>query len=267
MSHGWIDGHCHLSDPRLENRIEQVVHESRLAGVDGWVQGGVSPEDWDRQERLSARIGGGRVLTSFGLHPWWVTRASGEELKEGMSQLLERLPRADAAGEMGLDYSERNRGEEKADVQAEAFRSQLRMAQDVRKPLVLHIVGAKAHTQALDILAEFAPFPKGGLVHSFSASQELAERYVALGFLLSISGAATKAGFQKLKKALDWLPAEHLVIETDSPDQPPAGVEGLNEPSRLLEVAQAVAELRNESTEAVLDRSAANLRKLFGRMS
>src|SRR3954471_10138132 len=143
MMSGWIDGHCHLSDPRLEDRLERVIADSRKAGVEAWVQGGVSPEDWDRQLNLRDRLGSGQVLISFGLHPWWVTRASGEELKDGMAALRSRLAGADAAGEMGLDFSEKNRGSEKADIQADAFRGQLQLAQQAKKPLILHVV--KAH--------------------------------------------------------------------------------------------------------------------------
>jgi TatD DNase family protein len=256
----WIDGHCHLADPRLAGSLDQVLAASRDAGVDAWVQGGVSPEDWDRQLELKRKLGKERLLTSFGLHPWWVSGSSKAEVESGLEALARRLPEADALGELGLDLGEKHAAS--LELQTFAFREQLKLAREAGKPLVLHIV--RAHTQAIEILREFSPYPAGGLVHSFSSSRETAKVYVGLGLLLSISGVITKPGFQTLKKTLDWLPIENLVLETDSPDQPPAGVTGLNEPARLVEVARAAGEIRGEGAEALLAASAGNLRKLFG---
>jgi TatD DNase family protein len=260
MTAGWIDGHCHLADPRLEDSLEQVLAASREAGVGAWVQGGVCPEDWDRQLALQAKLGKGHFLISFGLHPWWVSAASRPQVDAGLEALRRRLPEADGAGELGLDLGEKHAGS--LELQQFAFREQLEIAKAARKPLVLHIV--RAHPQAIEILRQSAPYPAGGLVHSFSSSTENARTYIQLGFLLSISGAVTKPGFQTLKKALDWLPSERLVLETDSPDQPPAGVTGLNTPARLFDVATAIGKIRGEPPEELLTASAANLRKLFG---
>lgn len=261
----WIDGHCHLADPRLAARLGQVLAASREAGIDAWVQGGVSPEDWDRQlelkrELADGKLGPGHLLTSFGLHPWWVSGSSATEVEAGLATLAKRLAKADAAGELGLDLTEKHAAS--LELQSHAFREQLKLAKAAAKPLVLHIV--RAHTQAVEILREFSPFPAGGLVHSFSSSRETAKVYLGLGFLLSISGVITKPGFQTLKKTLSWLPAASLVLETDSPDQPPAGVSGLNEPARLLDVARAAGALRGEEPEALLAASAGNLKRLFG---
>src|SRR5262245_16221301 len=105
---GWIDGHCHLADPRYRETLDEVLKTSLQAGVEAWVQGGVSPEDWDRQLLLKNDLGGDRVATSFGLHPWWVTRATEAELLQGLTLLEKRLSEASAAGELGIDLSERN---------------------------------------------------------------------------------------------------------------------------------------------------------------
>jgi TatD DNase family protein len=266
----WIDGHCHLADPRLAGKLDDVLAASREAGVDAWVQGGVSPEDWDRQLALkrklaasagsSAKHGKGPLLTSFGLHPWWVAQAAPEDVEAGLQTLARRLPEADALGELGLDLTEKHAAS--LALQSRAFREQLGLAKSAGKPLVLHIV--RAHTQAIEILTEFQPFPAGGLVHSFSASRETAKVYVGMGFLLSISGVITRPGFQTLKRALTGLPSESLVLETDSPDQPLEGSSGLNTPARLLDVARAVAALRNQAPEELLEASTGNLKRLFG---
>jgi TatD DNase family protein len=261
----WIDGHCHLADPRFDPERADVIARSEALGIGAWVQGGVSPEDWDRQAKLKAAYGGEKIYTSYGLHPWWVTRAGREEIQRGLELLAQRLPEADAAGELGLDLGEKNGGPPTLELQAGVFREQLKIARAAGKPLVLHVV--RAHTQALDILKEFSPYLAGGLVHSFSGSRETAAQYLEQGFLLSISGGVTKPGFQTLKKALNSLPPERLVLETDAPDQPVEGVTGLNEPCRLVEIARAAAAIRGGSAEELLETSARNIRKLFGRPS
>ncbi|MCM2323935.1 MAG: TatD family hydrolase, partial [Oligoflexia bacterium] len=76
-------------------------------------------------------------------------------------------------------------------------------------------------------------------------------------------GVATRKGYESLKKAVVKIPPASLVLETDSPDQPPACWPGLNEPATLLRVAETVAALRKESPEALLLRSAENLRRVF----
>jgi TatD DNase family protein len=257
----WIDAHCHLADARLERDLENILEISRQAGVRRWVQGGVSPADWDRQALLQKRLGKDSFAMSFGLHPWWVARASAEECDRALDRLAERLPEAQGAGELGIDLSHRNGGEGTLAAQARVFREGLRRALRAERPLVLHVV--RAHTQVLEILEELGTFPQGGLVHSFSGPKEIAARYIALGLDLSISAAVTRPGYETLKRAVSWLPARHLVIETDSPDQAPSGTSGLNDPSRLIDVARAVGALRKESPELILDRSAARLTELF----
>jgi TatD DNase family protein len=232
---------------------------SQDAGVGGWIQGGVSPRDWDRQLELQERYGPGFV-TSFGLHPWEASRLRDEEILHVLGELELRLAQAQALGETGLDHSARFSPEQRR-MQLLAFEGQLRILSKHPKPLILHVV--QAHDAALAMLRKAGPFPKGGLVHSFSASVEAAQEYLRLGFLLSISGAVAKRGFQKLKSALSSLPLDKIVVETDSPDQSPiAGTR--NEPARLILIAEAIGKLRGIDRDEVLDRSTENLRKLFG---
>src|SRR6185503_18800065 len=152
--------------------------------INGWVQGGVSPEDWDRQLALQSKLGKQALFTSFGLHPWWVAKSSREQVDQGLEALAKRLGEADGAGELGLDAGDRYKTS--LELQSHAFREQLKLAKAAGKPLVLHIV--RAHPQAIEILEESGPYPAGGLVHSFSSSIENAKAYIHLGFLLSISG-------------------------------------------------------------------------------
>jgi TatD DNase family protein len=255
----YIDAHCHLADLRIFADVDAILERSRAQGVEAWVQGGVDPADWQRQDELKKRFPK-EIYTSFGLHPWWVAKNSQADFDLALEQLALKLPQADALGEIGLDYGPRL-GESDHESQKYAFRKQLELLKNQPKPLVLHIV--RSHPDASAMLNEFGPFGREGIVHSFSGTKENARKYLDLGLSLSISGGITRKGFESLKKAVTYIPLDRLLVETDSPDQPLEG-QSLNEPTSLIEIARVISKLReNESAENVLQASATNVARIF----
>lgn len=262
----WMDAHCHLADPRYSDlSLRAVIERSRAAHVRGWIQGGYSPKDWDRQIWLQQQYGPG-VVTSFGLHPWWVAQASREDIENGITLLRDRGQYSQAIGELGLDFLPKFKSSEQLKQQYLAFELQLTIAKELKKPVILHIV--KAHSEALKVLKRMGPFPYGGIVHAFSGPQETALAYLSFGFLISISGAITRKGFRSLKESISTLPLDRIVIETDSPDQMPIlpglNQEKLNEPANLIGVAKCLAKLTHGDYEEALSKSTDNLKRLFG---
>ncbi len=277
-----IDGHCHLADPRwsdpaLGAGLEAALSEARARGIDRFIQGGVGPDDWERQRELARRYPG-EVYCTFGIHPWWVISHSDTELEKAFSRLegefLTSTAGAVGVGELGLDLSERalagsagqatpHQASNDIVRQLKWMERQLDLAEARGLPVILHIV--RAHEQALKLL-ESRPSPaRGGLVHSFSGSPSDAKRYQALGLTLSISSGVARKGFERLKKAVVQVPLETLVIESDAPDQPPPRLAGgLNRPAAIWDVAEAVGSLRGVSAEAILENSRDRLEKIFG---
>ncbi len=262
-SHNWIDAHCHLASPKFRSSLPEVIQRSQQVGVTGWIQGGIEPHDWNRQKLIKMEYGS-RILTSFGLHPWWVSSANPEAVDSALKVLEHLLPEANALGELGLDFGkghDHNRA-----LQLTAFESQLKLAKKFQRPLILHVV--RAHSETLEILGTLAPFPQGGIVHSFTGSIEIAQKYCELGFLISLGGAVTQEGYFAVKKAIPLLSLPQIVVETDSPDQVPK-IEGMaplkiNEPQYLVAIAHGIAQLKGTTVEEVLDQSTRNLEKLFG---
>lgn len=245
-----IDAHCHLADPRLLGRQDELFRRCEEKGIGAFIQGGVGPDDWRRQLTL-ARSYPGRVHPCFGLHPGFVSDASedgarsrmGNRLEEALGLLPRLLSQAVGLGELGLDFSHRT-SVESHELQKEVFVRQLELVRASPLPLVLHVV--RAHGPALDLLRAHAPYPRGGLIHSFSASWEVADQYLALGFTISVGGAVTREkGFETLKRAVARFPPDRLVIESDSPDQAPDRFDplwpGLNDPRSLWSVAKALS--------------------------
>ena len=260
----WVDAHCHLADERLENRLDDILERSRAVGVGAWVQGGVSPDDWERQLKLKEKFGKA-IVTAFGLHPWWVASNRKSEVEAALKKLEKKIPEAQALGELGLDFGPKHSSAENNLRQFWAFESQIEIAKRADKPLILHVV--RAHAEALDILRDHGQYPASGIVHSFSSSYEIAKQYLDLGFYLSIGGSITREGFQNIKKAVGSFPLDRIVIETDSPDQTPKlpGIENdaLNEPTNLIGIAQVLASLCGVERGALLSSSSDRLRKLF----
>jgi len=246
-----IDAHCHLANPQIEKNLDAIRERSIQAGISEWIQGGINPEDWNRQLRLKERFQEG-IHLAFGMHPWWVAENSAETLEAGFEELKTRLHLAEWLGETGLDYLPKYVSQR--EKQTEYFEKQLELSQSIGKPVVLHIV--HAHSDALMILKKWRVHR--GIVHSFCEGKEVLKKYLDLGFLISIGPAVVKDGYRRVKEAIPFIPRDQLVLETDCPN-----ARG-TEPTQLLEIAQKVSELKGNMTGAeLLSQSTQNLKKLL----
>jgi TatD DNase family protein len=252
----YIDAHCHLFDSRLDTTREEILDRARAVGIRAFIQGGVSPADWDRQ--LASDEEG--LHRTFGLHPWFVAHNDQKSCQQALDQLPQYLPKAVALGELGLDY-QRRFDPSSHQRQQYFFSAQLQLAKDYRLPVVLHFV--QAHTISIAILKE-VQHRKGGIVHGFSGSYEIARQYLDLGYHLSIGTGLVQKGYRKLKNAVSRLPLDRLVVESDAPDgSVPGQNRTYNEPIAILAVAQAIAESHQTSQETVLEQSAKRVREIF----
>lgn len=256
-----FDTHCHLQE--LDD-VDAAIARAQAAGVARLLLAGVAPEAWERDDALAARHDS--LWLSYGLHPQAVAMLDDRACDEIVRALDERLGRRDArvvaVGEIGLDGV----GERRASIdrQERVFRAQLALARKHSLPVALHVL--REHPRALAILRD-EPLPSGGVLHSCSASPELAQKYVALGLHVSFSGSITwHRGDNKAARAAAVVPRDRLVVETDAPDQTPEPHRpGRNEPAFLVAIVQAIAHLWGvEFAEAarVTDENAHRLFKL-----
>ena len=162
-----------------------------------------------------------------------------------------------AVGECGLDIFVEDFD---ADAQQLYFDGQLALARDFDLPVIVHA------RRAVDaVIASFKRVGKlRGVVHSFSGSPEQARQLWQLGFLIGVGGPATYTRANRLRGLVARMPLEHLLLETDAPDQPDAEIRGQrNEPARLDYVCRTIAELRGVEVEAIASATTANARRLF----
>lgn len=178
-----------------------------------------------------------------------------------------RLPRVVAIGETGLDYY-RIGVRSHADMhwQRERFRTHIRAARQLQKPLVIHTRSASVDTLAIlrEEGEDGSPGSAGGVFHCFTESEDVARQALDMGFYISFSGILTFKTAQDLRDVASWVPMDRLLIETDSPYLAPVPHRGkTNNPSYVPHVAKLLASLRSRSTEEIGTLTSENFSRLF----
>lgn len=263
----FIDSHSHWSDPRYTPEIvESLLKKARGLDITEFMLGGVDQADWQRQIELKWMHPESFHLC-FGLHPYFVSKTSSLDCEMALDDLVKVIDQSLGLGETGLDFRDKileSGGlsrEEGMAHQIDFFENQIELSKVYQKPMVLHIV--QAHEKALQIFEMWGVPDRLGMVHAFNGSYETAKKYIDLGFMISLGGAVTFDKNQKLHQAAAQIPAEYLLVESDSPDQAPQNWTGLNDSSSLWQIAEKIGNLRGKSAEDILEISTQNFKKLF----
>lgn len=255
-------------DPELFSSWMQVSIQKRISF---FMQGGIDPKNWQQQE-IAYKKFPGHFGVSMGLHPYFIAQNDTSTceialdlLSRQVSSFKKNQPSAILAlGELGLDFrkSEDPLFTNSKERQITFFENQLELVDWLQLPVVFHIV--RAHPEAFQILQMWKPRNLKGLVHSFNGPIELANAWIKQGLYLSVGGPVCYEKNQKLRKCIAEMPLEYLLLETDSPDQPPPGYQkGFNPPYSLWDVAKTIGAIRNLDAEEILDISNKNFIKVF----
>ena len=248
-----IDSHSHIDDTRFDADRSQVVARARQAGVGLQIVPAVTAASWPGLKQVCSEHAG--LYPAYGLHPIFIAEHDAGDLAR-LPQWLQR-ERPVAVGECGLDLWI---DEPQADRQRDIFLGQLRLAREFDLPVIVH--ARKALDEVINSLRRIGGLR--GVLHSFSGSIEQARQLWRLGFHLGIGGPVTYPRAQRLRRVVAQMPIEHLLLETDSPDQPLCGHQGQrNEPARLTQVLAVVAQLREQPEAALAAATSANARALF----
>jgi TatD DNase family protein len=253
-----VDSHCHLDRLDLKpfnGQLSGALEAAAQHGVDHFLCVCVSLEAWPVMLRQVEPFT--NVSVSVGVHP---------SMKRGRAPQFDELlelaghPKVVAIGETGLDYFH---DQDKA-RQQDWFRTQIAVAQATGKPLIIHT--RDAHTDTLHILERENAADIGGVVHCFSEDWDTAVRFMALNFVISLSGIVTFKNATQLHEVARRLPADCLLVETDSPYLAPEPHRGAkNQPAWVRHVAEGVARLRGETLAHVAETTTANYFRVFGR--
>lgn len=254
-----VDAHCHFDFPVFDGHRDSILAEAERLGVSALVVSGTCPATWPRLRELAERYRAVRYAP--GIHPWWL----GEVEPDAIARLEEELSRPAtqrvAIGECGLDLLR-----EDYEGQLELFRTQVKLASRHEYPLLIHSV--RTHDEVAALLRR-EQYTMPALVHGFSGSWQQAARLWDQGVYIGVGGVITHDRARKTRDTIRKLPGRALVLETDAPDMPPAGVrKGENTPLNLPRVFEALCELREEEPEALAEQLLENTERLFmGRLA
>ena len=250
-----FDTHCHLDIPECFPDWAEQLARARVVGLRQMLLPGVTRRGWPGMLAMARENPG--IYAAPGLHPMYLDRHRDEDLA-----LLEEIatqPKVVAIGEIGLDYYHT---EPDRDAQQRLFEAQLAIAARRHLPILLHI--RKAHDRVLATLRR-KHFCEGGIVHAYNGSLQQARAFIELGFFIAVGGAITWQRSRKIRAVAASLPLNRLTLETDAPDIPIAGQSGLrNLPENILPICQALAELRDETAEAIARATTMNARRVLG---
>lgn len=254
-----VDSHAHIEAGLFAKDRDQVVSRAREAGVGAVVNVGSDLRSSQASIRLAERYG--ELHAAVGFHPHNAAKLADGDLDK-LAQLAQH-PKVVAIGEIGLDF---HRNLSPREAQVEAFKKQLELADRLGMPVIIH--SRNAQDEVLSILTEWAGHAKRerplGVLHCFSGDGELGQRYIEMGFLLSIAGPVTYPSSHVVGIAKD-IPLEKLLIETDCPFLTPQPYRGKrNEPSYLSFIVEKIAEIRGVPPGVVAERTAENATELFG---
>jgi TatD DNase family protein len=216
-----IDSHCHLDDEAYDADRLEVIARARSAGVTGIVIPGFERDEWERLPGVCALDP--MLHCAVGLHPWYLHLLDEAELACAIAELPVRAEAygAIAIGECGLDGLKAKRDGAPLSVQVRVLEAHLEVARRLALPVILHCV--HAHQGMLELLERGGPLAAGGVLHSYSGSAELVPRYARLNLYFSFAGILTRDNAKRPRRALEAVPRERLLLESDGPDQAPQG--------------------------------------------
>ena len=254
-----VDSHAHLNSPELSDELDEVLDRAGKAGVTHLLTiGCVSPDLEAITQGLNLVQEHANIFAALGVHPHdaqGYTAEIGGKILQTMSH-----PKVIGWGEIGLDYYYQNSD---AESQITCFRSQLELALQAQKPVIIHSRAAAEPT--CSILEEYVQDGLRGVLHCFTYDQTTADRCLDFGFYLSFGGIVTFPRAEELQSIARQTPPDRYLLETDSPYLAPVPFRGkTNQPAYVVKVAEKLAELRNVDLETIARESTKNFERLFG---
>lgn len=251
-----VDSHCHLNYKGLREDQPGVIERARAAGVGTMLGISTRAGEWD--EVVALADAHPDIWATIGVHP----HEADSHADTDAARLIDaaRHPKVIGIGETGLDYfydhSDRDR-------QRDSFRAHIAASRATGLPLIVHTRDAEEDTAAI-VREEMAVGAFPGVIHCFTASAAFAEQALALGFYISLSGILTFKNARDLQAVAATLPAERILVETDSPFLAPVPMRGkVCEPAYVARTAAFLADLRGVDLDTIAAQTTDNFFRLF----
>ncbi len=251
--HGIFDSHAHYDDEAFDPDRDELLNHISQNGVCAVINAGCDLPSSHEGIALSQKYP--FFYSSIGIHPHEAQSVTQETIEELRS--LAQNPKVVAVGEIGLDYHYDLSPREK---QREVFEQQLLLAKELSLPVIIH--SREATEETLTLLKKYRP---QGVVHCFSGSAETAREIVGLGMYLGFTGMITFKNTKHALEAIQAVPADRLLLETDCPYMTPVPYRGKRCDSTMIALtAQKMAQLKNLPVQEMIDLARQNTCRLFG---
>ena len=253
-----IDTHCHLDDSGYEEDLEEVLQRAAQDNVTHTLIPGADPKDLQRAQYLCHKHK--NLYFAAGVHPYHIKDYDEEYLRKFLTD-----PKCIAVGECGLDYfrlpKDKEEKEAEKALQKEIFIKQIKLSQEFKKPLIVHI--REASFDAKTIMINNCNKDIGGVLHCFNASEILLE-LSNYNFYFGIGGVLTFKNAKKLVDIVKDIPKDRLLLETDGPYLTPVPHRGKrNEPVYTRFVLEKLAQILEVAPQILEKEIACNTKKLF----
>lgn len=247
-----IDSHAHLVS--LEN-LDEVLKRAKVNNIDKIVS--ISSDIPSTEETILLAEKYDFIFATTGVHPHSADQTN-EKVLKGLDHYASH-EKVVAIGETGLDYFYMNSDKE---IQINSFTEHIRLGKKHDLPVIIHV--READEDMREILKKETAASTPGVIHCFTGNYETAVKYLDLGYYISFSGIVTFKKSEELREAAKNIPADRILIETDSPYLAPVPHRGKpNEPSFVKHVAQTVADVREISIDELAEITKANTERLF----
>jgi len=257
-----IDSHCHIDARQFDADRDEVVERAREVGVDVMLTIGTGdPHTDDFRKAIDLAEKYDNVYAAVGVHPH-DSKLYNDEAENHLLELINSSKKAIAWGEIGVDYYYDH---SPRDVQIEVFRRQIRKARDLNFPIIIH--SRDANDETVQILTDECGYVgfRGGIMHCFGGTPQMARELMDIGFLISFAGNVTFKKAENLREAARVVPLDKLLVETDCPFLAPVPMRGKrNEPAFVAHTATFLANLHGVPVEQLADRTSANFLEFFG---
>lgn len=254
----FVDSHCHLNYKGLVEDQDAVLGRAAEAGVSAMLNISTRRHEWDAVIATAQKAPS--IWASIGIHPHEADAHA--DVDTDLLVKASRHPKVIGIGETGLDYFYDHSDREQ---QRRSFRAHIAASRETGLPLIVHTRDAEADTAEIlcDEMGKGA-FP--GVIHCFTASREFADIALNLGFYISISGIVTFKNAADLRETAAAIPADRLLIETDSPFLAPVPHRGKScEPAYVSDTARYLADVRGIGVDALATITTDNFYHLFSK--
>lgn len=252
-----FETHAHYDDDRFNEDREEILASLPDNNIEYVVNVGASIETTKATLELAKKYD--YIYAAVGVHPSDVSDLNEETFKWLSEQT--KVEKVVAVGEIGLDYYW-DKEPEVQENQRYWFKRQLELARDAHLPVIIHSRDAAKDT--FDIMKEQSAGEIGGVVHCFSYSKEMALEYVKMGMYIGIGGVVTFKNAKKLKEAVEAIPLNRILLETDCPYLTPEPNRGKRNSSLYLPyVVEEIARIKGVSIDEVIEVTTNNAKLMY----